>query len=89
MTGGNQICMLDQLGVTSENVYELLVHEIRAAPQFRFDWFIKSRTPGVRAALRCVLFPASTPSTHTQSHTLILETKGHHQPQQSVNCHLY
>eukprot|EP00123_Amoebidium_parasiticum_P017207 comp23754_c0_seq2/m.41063 comp23754_c0_seq2/g.41063 ORF comp23754_c0_seq2/g.41063 comp23754_c0_seq2/m.41063 type:complete len:1012 (-) comp23754_c0_seq2:256-3291(-) len=39
------VCMLDKLGVHSENVYELLQREIRMAPQFRFDWFIKSRTP--------------------------------------------
>ena len=27
-----------------DNVYELLRNEIRSAPQFRFDWFVKSRT---------------------------------------------
>eukprot|EP00124_Ichthyophonus_hoferi_P002492 Ihof_evm11s171 gene=Ihof_evmTU11s171 len=38
------VCMLDKLGVHGENTYELLLREIRMAPQFRFDWFIKSRT---------------------------------------------
>ena len=27
-----------------DNVYEELRNEIRSAPQFRFDWFVKSRT---------------------------------------------
>lgn len=38
------ICMLHQLGVDREMVYEELKLAIREAPQFRFDWFLKSRT---------------------------------------------
>ena len=38
------ICMLHKLGFDKENVYEEIRTAIRYAPQFRFDWFIKSRT---------------------------------------------
>ncbi|KAG9509927.1 putative global transcription activator SNF2L1, partial [Fragariocoptes setiger] len=38
------ICMLHQLGFDRDMVYEELKAAIRRAPQFRFDWFIKSRT---------------------------------------------
>ncbi|CAL4152713.1 unnamed protein product, partial [Meganyctiphanes norvegica] len=38
------VCMLHKLGFDKENVYEELRASVRAAPQFRFDWFIKSRT---------------------------------------------
>ncbi|KPM06895.1 SWI/SNF-like protein 1 [Sarcoptes scabiei] len=38
------ICMLHKLGVDREQVYEDLKLSIRDAPQFRFDWFLKSRT---------------------------------------------
>lgn len=38
------ICMLHKLGVDRESVYEDLKLAIREAPQFRFDWFLKSRT---------------------------------------------
>lgn len=31
-------------GIDNENVYEELRRAILCAPQFRFDWFIKSRT---------------------------------------------
>lgn len=36
--------MLHKLGIDRECVYEELRQQIRDAPQFRFDWFIKSRT---------------------------------------------
>lgn len=36
--------MLHKLGLDRENVYEDLRIQVRQAPQFRFDWFIKSRT---------------------------------------------
>jgi SWI/SNF-related matrix-associated actin-dependent regulator of chromatin subfamily A member 5 len=36
--------MLHKLGFDKENVYEELRAAIRSAPQFRFDWFLKSRT---------------------------------------------
>ena len=39
-----QICMLHKLGFDKENVYDQIRTAIRNAPQFRFDWFIKSRT---------------------------------------------
>uniref|UniRef100_A0A8D8WF21 Chromatin-remodeling complex ATPase chain Iswi n=1 Tax=Cacopsylla melanoneura TaxID=428564 RepID=A0A8D8WF21_9HEMI len=38
------VCMLHKLGFDKDNVYEQLRAEVRQAPQFRFDWFIKSRT---------------------------------------------
>merc|ERR1719225_2580930 len=38
------VCMLHKLGFDKENVYEALRAAVRCAPQFRFDWFIKSRT---------------------------------------------
>jgi hypothetical protein len=38
------VCMLHKLGFDKDNVYEELRNEIRSAPQFRFDWFVKSRT---------------------------------------------
>lgn len=36
--------MLHKLGFDKENVYDELRTAVRQAPQFRFDWFIKSRT---------------------------------------------
>ena len=36
--------MLYKLGFERENIYEELRQAVRSAPQFRFDWFIKSRT---------------------------------------------
>merc|ERR1711981_720405 len=38
------VCMLHKLGFDKENVYEELRAAVRSSPQFRFDWFIKSRT---------------------------------------------
>ncbi|XP_014676572.1 PREDICTED: SWI/SNF-related matrix-associated actin-dependent regulator of chromatin subfamily A member 5-like [Priapulus caudatus] len=38
------VCMLHKLGFDKENVYDELRTSVRQAPQFRFDWFIKSRT---------------------------------------------
>ncbi|TRY89466.1 hypothetical protein DNTS_022271, partial [Danionella cerebrum] len=38
------ICMLHKTGFDKEYVYEELRQCVRNAPQFRFDWFIKSRT---------------------------------------------
>ena len=45
------ICMLHKLGFDKENVYDELRTAIRQAPQFRFDWFIKSRTAMVYSLL--------------------------------------
>jgi SWI/SNF-related matrix-associated actin-dependent regulator of chromatin subfamily A member 5 len=36
---------LHEHGLAQEDVYEHLRNEIRESPIFRFDWFIKSRTP--------------------------------------------
>lgn len=38
------VCRLHKLGFDKENVYEELRAAVRSAPQFRFDWFLKSRT---------------------------------------------
>jgi len=38
------VCTLHRLRFESENCYERLRREVRNAPAFRFDWFIKSRT---------------------------------------------
>merc|ERR1712046_184293 len=38
------ICKLYQLGYQNENVYDELRTEVRREKQFRFDWFLKSRT---------------------------------------------
>jgi SWI/SNF-related matrix-associated actin-dependent regulator of chromatin subfamily A member 5 len=43
------ICMLYHLGLEKENVYDELRSSVRRAPQFRFDWFLKSRTAMVRS----------------------------------------
>ena len=43
-----QICMLHKLGFDKENVYDELRMACRSAPQFRFDWFLKSRTAQVK-----------------------------------------
>lgn len=46
------ICLLYKLGFDKENVYDELRYAIRSAPQFRFDWFIKSRT-SIELQRRC------------------------------------
>ncbi|XP_075972859.1 nucleosome-remodeling ATPase imitation SWI isoform X1 [Anticarsia gemmatalis] len=46
------VCMLHKLGFDKENVYEELRAAVHAAPQFRFDWFLKSRT-AVELQRRC------------------------------------
>ncbi|CAG0914670.1 unnamed protein product [Notodromas monacha] len=38
------VCMLHKLGFDKENVYEDLRNCIRTTSQFRFDWYIRSRT---------------------------------------------
>ncbi|KAI0987163.1 hypothetical protein GJ496_010235, partial [Pomphorhynchus laevis] len=38
------ICMLHKLGFDKENVFDELRAYLRMSPQFRFDWYIKSRT---------------------------------------------
>lgn len=43
------ICMLHKLGFDKESVYDELRQCIRNSPQFRFDWFLKSRTAMVNA----------------------------------------
>lgn len=44
--------MLHKMGFDKENVYEELRQCVRNAPQFRFDWFIKSRTAMVGTTYR-------------------------------------
>jgi hypothetical protein len=46
------VCFLHKLGFDKENVYDELRYAVRQAPQFRFDWFIKSRTT-VELQRRC------------------------------------
>lgn len=38
------ICHLHRLGIDKENVYDEIVELARKAPQFRFDWWMRSRT---------------------------------------------
>ncbi|KAI7864689.1 SNF2 family N-terminal domain-containing protein [Spinellus fusiger] len=38
------LVMLDKYGYGTENVYNYIRAEIRQAPQFRFSWFLKSRS---------------------------------------------
>lgn len=47
------ICMLHKLGFDKENVYDELRQCIRNSPQFRFDWFLKSRTAMVSVQGLC------------------------------------
>lgn len=46
------ICMLHKLGFDRDNVYDDLRLAVRLAPQFRFDWFLRSRT-AVELQRRC------------------------------------
>jgi hypothetical protein len=45
--------MLHKLGFDKENVYDELRQCIRNSPQFRFDWFLKSRTAMVSVQGLC------------------------------------
>lgn len=54
--------MLHKLGFDKENVYDELRMACRSAPQFRFDWFLKSRTAQVKnIPLSIVLLDSSSP----------------------------
>ncbi|CAG9760588.1 unnamed protein product [Ceutorhynchus assimilis] len=46
------VCMLHKFGFDREHVYEELRAAIRASPQFRYDWFFKSRT-AIELQRRC------------------------------------
>src|SRR4051812_39792881 len=46
------ICKLHEMGIDNENVYEEIRQSVRVAPQFRFDWFIRSRT-AMELSRRC------------------------------------
>jgi len=46
------VCKLHEFGSDNENVYDEIRQSIRSAPQFRFDWFIRSRT-AAELARRC------------------------------------
>ena len=50
------VCMLHKLGFDKENVYDELRTAVRQAPQFRFDWFLKSRTAMVRSSFGSINF---------------------------------
>ncbi|KAI8597383.1 SNF2 family N-terminal domain-containing protein [Dissophora ornata] len=39
------VVMLERLGYGTDDVYDRIRDEIRKSPIFRFDWFLKSRTP--------------------------------------------
>ncbi|KAG0008550.1 hypothetical protein BGZ80_003319 [Entomortierella chlamydospora] len=39
------IVLLERLGYGTDDVYDRIRDEIRKSPIFRFDWFLKSRTP--------------------------------------------
>ena len=38
------VCMMEKIGLDRPTVFEEIKKALRMAPQFRFDWFIKSRT---------------------------------------------
>lgn len=63
------ICMLPKLGFDKENVYDELRQCIRNSPQFRFDWFLKSRT-AMELQRRC-----NTLITLIESENMELEDK--------------
>ncbi|KAG0256341.1 hypothetical protein BG011_004610 [Mortierella polycephala] len=46
------IVMLERLGYGTDDVYDRIRDEIRKSPLFRFDWFLKSRTP-LELSRRC------------------------------------
>ncbi|BHF58101.1 SWI/SNF-related matrix-associated actin-dependent regulator of chromatin sub A member 5 [Sparganum proliferum] len=64
------ICMLHKLGFDRDNVYDDLRLAVRLAPQFRFDWFIRSRT-AMELQRRC-----STLITLIEREMCDLEEKG-------------
>ncbi|XP_055343392.1 probable global transcription activator SNF2L1 isoform X2 [Paramacrobiotus metropolitanus] len=39
------VCQLHQLGIDRQNLYEELLDLACRSPQFRFDWWLRSRTP--------------------------------------------
>ncbi|KAG0297169.1 hypothetical protein BGZ98_000685, partial [Dissophora globulifera] len=39
------VVMLERLGYGTDDVYDRIRDEVRKSPLFRFDWFLKSRTP--------------------------------------------
>lgn len=46
------IVMLERLGFGTDDVFDRIRDEIRKSPLFRFDWFLKSRTP-LELSRRC------------------------------------
>jgi len=38
------VCKLNEIGMDTENVYDIIKQMIRHEPRFRFDWFFRSRT---------------------------------------------
>lgn len=53
--------MLHKLGFDKESVYDELRQCIRNSPQFRFDWFLKSRTAMVNAAITAIVVVSHDP----------------------------
>lgn len=47
------VCALARHGIGSDDVYDTIKREILEWPGFRFDWFIKSRTP-LEISRRCL-----------------------------------
>lgn len=39
------LCRLNHYGIRTEDVYERIKRDVSEFPVFRFDWFLKSRSP--------------------------------------------
>jgi SWI/SNF-related matrix-associated actin-dependent regulator of chromatin subfamily A member 5 len=46
------LCRLHYYGTQSDDVYKCLKKDVSEFPVFRFDWFLKSRSPGTPAPLQ-------------------------------------
>lgn len=51
------ICKLYELGYGEDDVYEKIKQAVREAPQFRFDWYIRSRS-ALEISRRCAALVA-------------------------------
>ncbi|KAG0036912.1 hypothetical protein BGZ82_003471 [Podila clonocystis] len=73
------IVMLERLGFGSEDVFDKIRDEIRKSPMFRFDWFLKSRTP-LELSRRCAylikcLIADDEPTKPTKKEEPVKKTK--------------
>ncbi|KAF9321074.1 hypothetical protein BG003_003837 [Podila horticola] len=73
------IVMLERLGFGSEDVFDKIRDEIRKSPMFRFDWFLKSRTP-LELSRRCAylikcLIADDEPAKPTKKEEPVKKTK--------------